>query len=150
MGARLYLPELGRFTSVDPIEGGTENNYVYPTDPVNKFDLTGEMSTGTKVAIGVGVAVLAVAAVCAVTAGGGCVVAVVRGAVWAGRSALVSKVAIRSVKTVVGPAKRLPAVIKNGNHVLRVGRGRISVGPAPTHYRVFPKLEKPYPLYIYI
>jgi hypothetical protein len=36
MGARLYLPELGRFTSADPIEGGTENNYVYPTDPVNK------------------------------------------------------------------------------------------------------------------
>ena len=42
MGVRAYIPGLGRFTSVDPIEGGTENNYVYPADPVNEHDLTGE------------------------------------------------------------------------------------------------------------
>lgn len=41
MGARVYLPTIGRFAQVDPIEGGTENNYVYPTDPVNEYDLTG-------------------------------------------------------------------------------------------------------------
>lgn len=41
MGSRVYLPELGRFLSVDPIEGGTDNNYVYSNDPVNQTDLTG-------------------------------------------------------------------------------------------------------------
>ncbi len=41
MGARPYDPSTGRFLSVDPVEGGTPNDYVYPTDPVNQNDLTG-------------------------------------------------------------------------------------------------------------
>lgn len=42
MGARVYIPGLGRFLQVDPVEGGTPNSYVCPGDPVNEWDLTGE------------------------------------------------------------------------------------------------------------
>lgn len=41
MGARPYHPGLGRFLAVDPVEGGTPNDYVYVTDPINSFDLNG-------------------------------------------------------------------------------------------------------------
>lgn len=42
MGARVYIPTLGRFLSVDPVEGGTPNNYVDALNPVNQFDLNGK------------------------------------------------------------------------------------------------------------
>ena len=41
MGVRLYDPATGRFLSVDPVPGGNANDYAYPTDPVNMFDLDG-------------------------------------------------------------------------------------------------------------
>ena len=50
MGARSYIPQLGRFLTPDPVPGGSANPYDYADqDPVNNFDLNGE-----KVCINVG------------------------------------------------------------------------------------------------
>jgi len=43
MGARSYIPSLGRFLTPDPVPGGSANAYDYADqDPVNNFDLGGE------------------------------------------------------------------------------------------------------------
>jgi RHS repeat-associated protein len=45
MGARPYHPSIGRFLTIDPIEGGSCNDYDYTCqDPLNNLDLDGKMA----------------------------------------------------------------------------------------------------------
>lgn len=67
MGARVYNPYNGSFTSVDPVFGGNTTVYAYPQDPINIFDLTGEMAALAVAGLVAGVSVSQVLAVIAIT-----------------------------------------------------------------------------------
>lgn len=44
MGSRLYVPQRGAFSSLDPVFGGNATAYAYPSDPVNSNDVSGRQS----------------------------------------------------------------------------------------------------------
>lgn len=53
MGVRLYNARRGLFTSKDPVLGGNETAYAYPTNPVDRSDLSGKCGPATAVCVGV-------------------------------------------------------------------------------------------------
>ena len=113
MGARVYIPALGRFLSVDPVQGGTPNNYVYPGDPVNNYDLTGTLAPLVvalapfvgRVAVGVAVKMA--------TSYGGKKVA---------RQAVTKSVAKSATKTITNHVERSP--VKQAQIVKNAQQGR--------------------------
>ncbi|WP_147427338.1 LamG-like jellyroll fold domain-containing protein [Micromonospora globbae] len=55
MGVRLYNPHTGRFLSVDPVQGGSANDYDYANqDPVNVTDLDGRCPVCVPILVGIG------------------------------------------------------------------------------------------------
>lgn len=55
MGARLYNPLTGRFLSRDSVQGGNDNAYIYPADPVNFADTDGTFGICWKCALVTGI-----------------------------------------------------------------------------------------------
>lgn len=59
MGSRVYIPSLGRFLQVDPVEGGTLNAYVYSHDPINSEDYSGTFAVALVIPLAIAFLVVA-------------------------------------------------------------------------------------------
>ncbi|MFS0895231.1 RHS repeat-associated core domain-containing protein [Microbacterium sp. 179-I 3D3 NHS] len=136
MGARLYVPALGRFLQVDPIEGGVDNDYVWPPDPINSADLSGEFDWLLALDV-VSTAIMFIPAVG--TAAG----LVIKAAVVATRlitTAVRATTVARKLTSVANVAR----TAMQRNNILRIGKPpsggafRVSIGAQQRHWAKMP------------
>ncbi|MFZ4668393.1 MAG: RHS repeat domain-containing protein [Microthrixaceae bacterium] len=137
LGARMYLPAVGRFLQPDPVPGGSSNAYGYTDgDPVNAFDTTGNLPDWGKWTL-FGVIVLAsiaLTAVAAPAAGAAIGSAVAGGAAVSGKAAVAQVATSALVGAIIGGGSdvAIQATFTNGfvDGDLDVSQAAISAGIA--------------------